>query len=217
MNFYSNFHSWVILVHYGWLFLKYLSNRQNYVEIKGYRLNLFPVRSGVLHGSVLGPLLFLNYVNALCSFSSVYMFADDTMLVTLLESCANSNGFQSDLDNLSERCREWQLKLNASKCTSLSISTSHWSNYYCTDSDTIQSISQQRDLGVTVSDTLNWSIHIRLVSGKAYHTLHLIKHSIFHWNHQHLSRRVSFCHSWDQDLQTVHNSGVLLSLKILLS
>ena len=74
--------------------------------------------------------------------------------MTLLESCANSKEFHKDLDNLFEWCREWKLKLNVSKCTCLSISTSHSSNYYCIDGDTIRSVSQQNDLGVTVSDTL---------------------------------------------------------------
>ena len=74
--------------------------------------------------------------------------------MTLLESRANSKDFQKDVDNLFEWCRECKLKLNISKCTCLSISTSHSSNYYCIDGDTIQSVSQQKDLGVTVSDTL---------------------------------------------------------------
>ena len=86
-----------------WLFFKdYLSNRQHYVEKDGCRSNLLPVCSGIPQGSVLDPLLFLIYVYnipSLCSFCSVYMFADDTKLVTSLESCSN---IQKDLDNLSE-------------------------------------------------------------------------------------------------------------------
>ena len=71
--------------YWSWLF----SKTWHYVEIDGCRSNLLPIRSGVPQGSVLGFLLFLVYVNdipSFCYFFSVYMFADDTKLVTSLES-----------------------------------------------------------------------------------------------------------------------------------
>ncbi len=69
-----------------WLFFKdYLQNRKHFVEVEGCKSDLLPVQSGLSQGSVLGPLLFLIYVNdtpSLCSFLSVFLFADDAKLIT---------------------------------------------------------------------------------------------------------------------------------------
>ena len=64
-------------------FLSYLRNRQQYVQIKSTKSNFLTVKSGVPQGSILGPLLFLLYVNDMVTVSSIanlIMFADDTNL-----------------------------------------------------------------------------------------------------------------------------------------
>ena len=62
-------------------FESYLSNRQQYVEFNGVSLESCEIKCGVPQGSILGPLLFLLYINGLCNVSKVVdfiLFADDT-------------------------------------------------------------------------------------------------------------------------------------------
>ena len=67
-------------------FQDYLSNRKQRVVINGVKSSFYPVESGVPQGSVLGPLLFLIYINDLESNikSNVKFFADDTMLFSIV-------------------------------------------------------------------------------------------------------------------------------------
>ena len=63
-------------------FLSYLRNRQQYVQIQGTKSNFLIIKCAVLQGSILGPLLFLLYVNDMVTVSSknLIMFADDINL-----------------------------------------------------------------------------------------------------------------------------------------
>ena len=98
------------LEHYGILglvnewFKSYLSNRKQYVSINGYDSNLADVKFGVPKGSVLGPLLFLVYINDLnetLKFCKVHHFADDTNLIHFSKSVYRLNKHVNlDLKNL---------------------------------------------------------------------------------------------------------------------
>ena len=85
-------------------FKSYLSNRKQYVSINGYDSNLADVKFGVPQGSVLGPLLFLVYINDLnqaLKFCKVHHFADDTNLIHFSKSVYRLNKYVNlDLKNL---------------------------------------------------------------------------------------------------------------------
>ena len=100
----------------------YLSNREHYVSVDDAGSSLLPVKSGVPQGSILGPLLFLIYIDDLpvrIANSECYLFADD---VKIFKSIIESNSPQllsSDLSSLNDWCDIWKLKLNERKCAHL--------------------------------------------------------------------------------------------------
>ena len=110
-----------------WQWFKcYLSNRCQFVSISGKMSSSLPVTSGVPQGSILGPLLFIIYINDLpgcASFASTLLFADDTKCLGNISSNTDRILLQNDLDSLQSWCITWGLSFNSSKCKSLSISS----------------------------------------------------------------------------------------------
>ena len=98
----------------------YLSGRYQRVTVMGITSEPLPVLSGVPQGSILGPLLFLVYVNDLPKSTSnntiVTMFADDTKCHRALQHPDDNKILQSDLDKITVWCHDWKMSLNQSKC-----------------------------------------------------------------------------------------------------
>ena len=163
-------------------FEAYLSNRFHFVNYNGYSSPPLPVLSGVPQGSVLGPLLFLVYINdipASINSSSAFLFADDAKLLKSLASNLDSAFLQEDLDSVVEWSGDWRVKLNSLKSAQLhfSLKDSESAVSYNISGSLICS-SSYKDLGITITSSLSWSAHIDRICSRAYRMLHVIRRNI---------------------------------------
>ena len=113
----------------------FLSHRQQCVKVNGTYSNWTDVKSGVPQGSVLGPILFILYVNDLpdniesCSCS---IFGDYTKLNGRADSFEDVYSMQHDIDELLDWCNKWKLVFNSDKCHVMHFSTKNFKlkHYY---------------------------------------------------------------------------------------
>ena len=154
----------------------FLSNRRQRVILRNGCSHWEKVISGVPQGSILGPLLFLIYVNDIPEtvVNVAKMFADDTKVYAEIIDRDACRSLQNDLTRLSAWSREWLLNFNATKCVVLRIREAI--NYmYTLDGIPLATEPLQKDLGVIISDTLKPSAHITSITKKANQRIGLIK------------------------------------------
>ena len=101
----------------------WLSERSQKVVLDGQASDPVPVLSGVPQGSVLGPVLFLIFINDLLDNirSSVRLFADDCVLYRNIKSPIDMQILQDDLNSLAQWVTDWQMKFNVAKCHSMRV------------------------------------------------------------------------------------------------
>ena len=116
------------------------------------------VTSGVPQGTVLGPLLFLTYINDLPSVvqhSSTKLFADDCLLFKNINSRLDQQMLQKDLTSLEEWEKSWQMEFNPSKCTVIQISKRTPSPAdYILHRETLQTVNNSKYLGITFNNRI---------------------------------------------------------------
>ena len=117
------------LHHYGirnntlnWI-TRFLTQRQQRVVINGESSKWHPVISGVPQGTVLGPLLFLIYINDIVEDlqCNIRLFADDAILYTTVSSVQDCSKLQNDLDKVCQWASKWQMTFNPKKCNTMSV------------------------------------------------------------------------------------------------
>ena len=164
-------------------FRNFLTNRQQRVVVRGSYSKWTNVTSGVPQGTILGPILFLIYINDLPNeiVSHVKLFADDTKVYRKLSDPENDGEIlQSDLNRMSEWTNLWQLSFNLDKCVVMRI-THHKDKsipeYYLSDKK-LKVANEFKDLGVIVSSDLSWSNQVASTVKKANRIVGLIKRTI---------------------------------------
>ena len=156
----------------------FLEGRRQRVIVNGSKSSWTRVTSGIPQGSVLGPLLFVCYVNDMPEniTSTVYMFADDTKLYRNIKTHIDREVLQSDLSRLEDWSRKWQLRFNADKCKVLHIGRDNEHYEYYMDRDTkIGVTTNERDLGVQIDPDLKFNQHVDTVTSKANRMLGMIR------------------------------------------
>ena len=135
------------------------------------------VSSGVPQGSVLGPLLFLIFINDIDDGinSEILKFADDTKLYRKVNNTDDSVLLQSDLDKLVDWSQRWQMSFNVSKCKVLHLGQSNHNLHYSMNGVTLVSVEDEKDLGVNISNSLKPSKQCAMAAAEANQILGLIR------------------------------------------
>lgn len=157
-------------------FISYISNRSQAVAIKNYISSWVTVPSGVPQGSLLGPLLFVIFVNDIgdCFHSSrLLCFADDMKIFSTISSNNDVQALQADLLRLDDYCVKNMLDLNPSKCSVVTFTRKKntISSHYTLKGQKISKCDKIRDLGVIFDSKLLFDEHVDSIVKKASRAL----------------------------------------------
>ena len=141
----------------SWI-VDYLSNRTQVVKVKNNLSSERQVTSGVIQGSVLGPLLFnvfINDIDDVVNHCAILKYADDIKIYRCFASdnasqIANSALFQSDIDDLATWTERFDVKFNLSKCCVLHFGKSNIKANYRMNNLNITKKEQEKDLGIVI-------------------------------------------------------------------
>ena len=145
----------------------FLKGRRQRVMLNGKSSDWMGVSSGVPQGSVLGPVLFIIYINDTPDMLRKYckMFADDAKLYSAIETTDDQDELQDDLFDSCDWVKDWLLEHNIQKCKYIQYGNVKYEyNYKMTNKDgeiiSIEEDSEEKDLGILFEKNLKLNKHI---------------------------------------------------------
>ena len=169
----ENIHSWIA---------SSLSDCTQRVVVEGSSSDRVPVISGVPQGSVLGPLLFLLFINDLPDkiASKTRPFADDCIEYRQIIDQSDCKALQEDLNRLAEWETKWDMAFHPQKCSVLSITRSRTPTryHYRLKGHILELQDSTKYLGVDLQFWLSWKIHIDRITKKANSMLGFLRRNL---------------------------------------
>ena len=164
----------------------FLHQRYQRVVIRGSTSENLAVTSGVPQGSVLGPILFLIFINDLPLevISPLSLFADDSKVFSRIATNnstninAGENGnvmLQKDLNTIARWAKNWKMEFNVDKCKIMHLGNQNPKHTYTMDETNLTTTKEEKDLGVLIDDQLGFDKHIRSIVKRANRMLGLIR------------------------------------------
>ena len=162
-------------------FKSYLSNRKQRFVLPGAVSDWSFIQTGVPQGSILGPLLFLLYINDIVHDigSNIRLFADDTSLFIIVEDAITAAAcLNNDPDKISQWAAKWMVTFNPSKTESLLISRKtnkvrHPPIFM--QNHKVVEVDSHKYLGVVLSSDCSWHQHIKYITDKAWNRINIMR------------------------------------------
>ena len=157
----------------------FLSGRTQSVNVQGVASKWNIVISGIPQGFVIGPILFVIFINDMpdnVKYSMCKLFADDCKLYGTVNN-REDNKTQFDLTNLETWSKTWQLPFNALKCKVMHFGNRNPKHLYYLNDHILEDTQSEKDLGVIIDVKLKYHIHTAAATKKANQILGMIKKS----------------------------------------
>ena len=164
---------------YSWIEV-WLCNRKQRVVLKGETAEWENVKSGVPQGSVLGPLLFIIFINDIETdvISMLSKFADDYKLAREVATEDNVNEVQEDVNTLGRWSDKWQMKFHPKKCKILHFGHNNKRSDYFLKGERIKDDNEEKDLGVIITKDMKQKRHVAEIAKKGNKILGMIRRTI---------------------------------------
>ena len=159
-----------------------VSDRRQRVVINGEKSAWKRVISGVPQGSVIGPSMFMLFINDMPEVvrSCIEMFADDAKIFKAMLTEEDRSDFQENLNNLQSWANTWKMKFNADKCKVLHLGNQNQQHEYRMCDTSLEAVREEKDLGVIVDEKLKFDTHTETQANKANKVLGLIRRTFDH-------------------------------------
>ena len=160
-----------------------LSNRCQQVVVNGEASGWRTVTSGVPQGSVLGPCLFLIYINLIdeCLESGensfISKFADDTKLGRVVRTVDEKEVLQDELNKLSRWCQDWAMGFNSTKCKIMHFGKRNRKFKYTLGGFQLEESQKEKDVGVIINNKLTPFDQCAQAAKRANQALGMLKRS----------------------------------------
>jgi ribonuclease P/MRP protein subunit RPP40 len=144
----------------------------------------------VPQGSVLGPILFIIYINDLTETmtNTCKLYADGTKILSTQTARHDSETLQRDIDNATLWCKQWLMAMNPHKCKIMHIGKSNEQRSYTMATDTtrlqLTKTNSERHLGIIISSDLKWHDHTSHAANKANRMLGMMSRTFSHFTHE---------------------------------
>lgn len=162
-----------------WMF-EFVSGRKFYVQIGRFKSRIYVATSGVPAGSVLGPALFLIFIDDIkecVRYAVMLLFADDVKMMMVVGSMYETRCLQMDIDNVLQWSKENCLPLNPNKCNVLTMRRTRefYNAIYKLGEHEIERKEEICDLGILVNVKGTYASHIEQTTTKARQSMGYIK------------------------------------------
>ena len=162
----------------------FLTKRFQRVCVNGQSSEWYPVLSGTPQGTVLGPHLFLLFINDIQEevTSTTRLFADDCLLYRPINSPDDEIVLQKDLDTMVKWSHRWGMQFNPTKCESMRVSRkrSPGKTSYNIHGVSLEEAKEIKYLGVKIQNDLRWNCHTHHSTSKAAGVLNFLRRNFHH-------------------------------------
>lgn len=162
----------------------YLSNRSQFVSVNNAESDYLDVISGVPQGSVLGPTLFLVYIDDVYTCMepgvTIRLFADDCVIYTPVKTVDEQTKLNKSLQNIVTWCKKWGMQINTQKtmCMTVTRKKEPLNFTYKLINTSLERVDSVKYLGVTITRSLKWDVHINNVCARAFKQLGFLRRKL---------------------------------------